>query len=151
MIDARLSLFEQRCVDLGRVSYSAPPPLAPQGPTGAPHRALLIPEILENIIRVASPTIQWAAWYVCHSSRSTTEYIWRQQYHKPFPCEPVEYAQNIDPNLRWLPATETEISQFEKITLKDYSEMWNPNNSNPDRFNYIPARVSQDLSFPESA
>jgi hypothetical protein len=85
---------------------------------------------------------------VCHSWRSTIEYIWKQQYHSPVPCEAIEYAQNIDPNLRWLPATETEMSQLEKIALKDHSEMWNP--GNPERFNFIPARLSQDLSLPES-
>jgi len=144
-IDARVALFDHRQRTSNRCLQIAP--LTKSGCTGLPHSALLIPELLEYILRLATPSAQCAAWYVSRSWRLTTEYIWMQQYHNPQPCEAIEFGQSYDPSLHWLPAAKEDIIELEQsapllLQQSVTSEGW----GKPAPF--IPARLTQDPSVP---
>jgi len=138
-IDERLALLDQRQKTPTRYLQNAP--LAKRSRTGLPHRALVIPELLEHILRFAAPSTQCAAWYVSHSWRLTIEHIWIQQ-HSPQPCEAVEYGQASDVSLRWLPAAKEDVTELERrAALLPQNPHWGV----PAPF--IPARLTQDPSI----
>jgi hypothetical protein len=59
------------------------------------HHALLVPELVENIIRQTTPITQLTAWSVCKVWQATVEFILRRQNRSYNPCSPVEYGQPV--------------------------------------------------------
>jgi hypothetical protein len=78
------------------------------------HRALLVPELRELILRHAPPAAQFTARNVNHAWRDTIEYILGSQHRDYYPCPPVEYGQLIDADLPVSQPSDDEIAEAEQ-------------------------------------
>jgi len=86
----------------------------------ATRRAIAIPEMLEAILRAASPDTQLTAYRVSSSWRDMAEFViqstamsstWFGLHH---PCDPVQYGDLIDASLDWRQPHDEEINEFER-------------------------------------
>jgi hypothetical protein len=72
-------------------------------------RTFRIAELLEHILRYASPTSQLNALRVSVSWRSMVQHIIGQSHRTPYPCLPVDHGQLLDPSLNWLRSTQSKL------------------------------------------
>jgi hypothetical protein len=125
-------------------STSQAPPSSSVTPRA--YRALLIPEILELILRHAAPRTQYAARNVNTTWRSTAQYVLSSQHRSHHPCSPVEHGQLIDTSLSWLQPSDDKIADAEReaVTLshKALTELETP---------FWPARITQAHALSEPA
>jgi hypothetical protein len=108
------------------------------------HHALLIPELVENIIRQATPITQLTAWSVCKVWQATVEFILKRQYRSYNSCSPVEHGQPViqlqlcvQPSAQEITDTVRSIRMAAPRGLID---------DNPDPF--YPAYFSQSCMLP---
>ncbi|KAI4610198.1 hypothetical protein J4E83_008424 [Alternaria metachromatica] len=113
IIDQRIALYDPK--SSGKRSPLATPPAKSENQNGLPHRALGIKELLEQILRYATPSAQYAAWNVSKGWRDMVRYILQTQFRIPYPCGPVEYGDAIQPDLNWLQPSDSEIARFQEI------------------------------------
>lgn len=74
------------------------------------YRVLQVSELLENILRHATPSTQYAAWSVAFAWRCTVEHVFQSQYHIAYPCSPVGYSDYIKDETTWMQSTENELT-----------------------------------------
>jgi hypothetical protein len=72
-------------------------------------RTLRVAELLENILHFATPTAQLSSLQVSVLWRSTVQYLIGQAYRQPYPCQPVDHGDPVDPSLNWLRPSQDEI------------------------------------------
>jgi len=157
-IDARVALFTSRSVPQHTVAtkaiatkptatkdLEASAPISPLIPT---HRLLLIPELLELILRQATAQVQHTAWDVNRLWRCTIEHILSTQYRSHFPCPPVEHGEPIDMAIgpSWMQPSEGEIAIVENQTTDDSQRA-----QHEHALVCYPARITQANSLSEDA
>ncbi|KAI4695719.1 hypothetical protein J4E81_006047 [Alternaria sp. BMP 2799] len=113
IIDQRIALYDSK--SSGKRSPLAASPAKSENQNGLPHRALGIKELLEQILRYATPSTQYAAWNVSKGWREMVRYILQTQFRIPYPCGPVEYGDAIQPDLNWLQPSDSEIAKFQEV------------------------------------
>ena len=147
-IDSRVAMFTSASVPQPTLDTSIPQPSISPIFAGPVHRLLLIPEMLELILRQATPETQHTAWNVNRLWRSTLEHILAYQYRSCYPCPPVEYGDRIrmDPNIPWITPSNDELALVEQevagASRKSLQELTKV---------YYPARVAQAISLSEEA
>jgi len=142
-IDTRLALYAH-----GPTQSSAARPTihsnADHHPTvGRAHRALCVSEILENILRHATPSSQYAAWNVSVAWRDMIAFILKSQYRSHIPCSPVDYDQLVDIKIQWLQPSAPEIAHTAEVV-----DMISRGAGRHAYF-YFPARLTQAHELPE--
>jgi len=108
-----------------------------------PHRALLITEVLEKILRHGAPRDQYAARDVCCKWRHTIEYILSSSYRSHFPCSPVEYHSPFKAHWAWQQPSEEELAQLEKRP-----ELLSHEAAHAATNFWVPARITQARALP---
>jgi hypothetical protein len=91
------------------------------------HRALGLPELLEQILQYLDPESQYAVSLVSRSWRAMSLYIVKTRYHSQYPCAPIEYNQMIAADVTWLRPTQEEISAMEtevEHVLQTHPAVW---------------------------
>jgi hypothetical protein len=130
------------------------PPISDQCPRGTTpnamrsHRALAIPELLDNILSHAGPDVQLAAWSISRTwRRSALALIGSRQgdsfWHSC--AEPVEYGDTLGTH-HWVIPNEQETEMFSSIVLKDVARRPTRQGS---KFLYFPALFTQQLDLPD--
>lgn len=76
---------------------------------GFPHRALGVKELLEQMLREATPRTLYAVWNVSKGWRDMVSYILQTRFHSPYPCDPVDRGRAISPKLGWMQPSDDEI------------------------------------------
>jgi hypothetical protein len=142
-IDTRLALYGRSRAMPSAVYHAIASDTNLPPATDRTHRALRVNEILEQILRRATPNTQYQAWNVSKAWRDTVAYILKSQHRSPVPCSPVEYNQLVDSKLRWLQASEEELVHIAKVvqTISQRAAQY--------PVQYFSARFTQAHELPE--
>jgi hypothetical protein len=147
-IDARVAMFSSDAVPHYTVATHGLQVPASPNLSASVHRLLLIPELLELILRQATPQAQHTAWNVDRLWRRTIEHILAYECRSYYPCSPVEYGDRIDiqTGISWMQPSDDEIAHVEQETAtasqRPLHEL---------RQVYYPARIVQASSLSGAA
>ena len=147
-IDSRVAMFSSDAVPHHTVATHGLQAPALPNPSASVHRLLLIPELLELILRQATPQAQHTAWNVNRLWRRTVEHILAYEYRSYHPWPPVEYGDRIDiqTGISWVQPPDDEIAHVEQETAtasqRPLHEL---------RQVYYPARIVQASSLSGAA
>ncbi|KAL1799431.1 hypothetical protein ACET3X_003468 [Alternaria dauci] len=134
-IDSRIAMFSSDAVPQQTVATQALRAATISNPSAPVHRLLLIPELLELILRQATPQAQHTAWNVSRFWRKTLEHILAYQYRSRYPCPPVGYGERIDiqKGISWMQPSDDDIARVEQETvnasqrpLRELSQVYYP-------------------------
>ena len=142
-IDARLALYAHNLTlpSSTRPAITSDAPLRPT--IDRAHRALHVNEILENILRHATPSSQYAAWNVSVAWRDMIAFILKSQYRSHIPCSPVDYDQLVNIKIQWLQPSALEIAHTTEVVDKVLRS------AGQHTYFYFPARLTQAHQLPE--